>query len=111
MSSRHFLLSVITLMGMIAGGCQPKPQQTPSQSSALAPIEAKPAATQPSTLAHQPAQDERPLITDSGGTADAVAQRANIYAKEMETLLAHRSASAERQDPTTRPAAEHIPPA
>jgi hypothetical protein len=104
MSSRHLLLCVIASTGLIAIGCQQKQQQAPPQSTSLAPVAAKPATTQPAAQSSE--QDERPIITDAGGTADAVTQRASVYAKQMETLLAQRGSAADRPNPTTRPAQE-----
>ena len=100
MISRHFaLLASIALTGFVGVGCQQK-QAASSQSSSIPAVAAKP-TTQPAMSRSQ--SDDRPQITDASGNADVVAQRANMYAKQMESLLAQRGSTTEQQSPTTRP--------
>jgi hypothetical protein len=96
MGTHRFLWAGLAVAGMLAAaGCRQNQQPNAGGSKpvvvAQRPV-AKPTADAGSA-ATQPA-GERPVITDPpGSTADALAQRANSYARNIEPLLNQRKAA------------------
>ncbi|MDB5174087.1 MAG: hypothetical protein JWN51_2860 [Phycisphaerales bacterium] len=98
--ARRQLLCVGLTLAIAAGGCHQNPQTAaPSSTQAKPPAVSVADAPAAPRRPNENLDTEKPIITDDPhSTADAVAQKAKVYAQNLEPLMARRAGN------TTRPA-------
>lgn len=105
MKTRHIICAGLVLIGSIEVGCRPN---QPAQTAKVLP------STRPSSVAVAPAPatrpaEDRPVISDPPvNTADALAQTADKYARNMEAALNQQKLKAHAQPPAMADASDQV---
>ena len=105
MKTRHFICAGLVLIGSIEVGCR---QNQPAQTAKVLPSTRPVAVAAAPAPATRPAED-RPVISDPpANTADALAQTADKYARNMEAALNQQKLKAHAQPPAMADASDQV---
>ena len=105
MKTRHIICAGLVLIGSIEVGCR---QNQPAQTAKVLPSTRPVAVAAAPAPATRPAED-RPTISDPpANTADALAQTADKYARNMEAALNQQKLKAHAQPPAMADASDQV---
>jgi len=105
MKTRHIICAGLVLIGSIEVGCR---QNQPAQTAKVLPSTRPVAVAAAPAPATRPAED-RPTISDPPvNTADALAQTADKYARNMEAALNQQKLKAHAQPPAMADASDQV---
>jgi len=105
MKTRHIVCAGLVLIGSIEVGCR---QNQPAQTAKVLPSTRPVAVAAAPAPATRPAED-RPTISDPPvNTADALAQTADKYARNMEAALNQQKLKAHAQPPAMADASDQV---